>query len=179
MSDNIEVVEPKRRGKGISAVIEQMKNVKEDNKPSSIDNGAAEFPMNALKIGDGLPVRTVGLATRESGVLALQTLGDQLAFAKRLIDDKMISTTFETPQQVVIGIQYAKALQIPEILALKMMYVQNGKPTLYAEGPLALVQRSPKFLRINEYFVDEEGERICPANKNLKERAFEIGRAHV
>lgn len=112
------------------------------------------------------------LAVNEKGGFALTTLDDQLTFASRLIELKMISDTFKTPQQVVIAFQYAKALDIPELLAVKNMYVVNGKPSLFAEGPLSLVQRNPAFLKIREYFLDEEQKEICPKNVNLNKKVY-------
>lgn len=108
------------------------------------------------------------LVVTEKGQIALASLEDQLSFAKKLIDEKMISDTFKTPQQVVIAFQYAKALNMNELLALKMMYVVNGRPALYAEGPLSLVQRSPSFYKINEVYVDENGDEITKPKKDLK-----------
>jgi hypothetical protein len=112
------------------------------------------------------------LAVGQRGELALLTLEDQLGFAKKLIDEKMISDTFKTPQQVVVAFQYAKVMGLPEILAVKMMYVVNGRPSLFAEGPLSLVQRNPKFKSIREYFINEAGDEISPKNKNLKEKVW-------
>lgn len=104
---------------------------------------------------------------RENGSLALHSFEEQLAFAKRLLAEKMVSESFKTPQQLVIGFQYAKALGIPEILAVKMMYVVNGRPCLYAEGPLALVQRSGKMTSILESFIDENGDVISAPKKGV------------
>lgn len=107
------------------------------------------------------------LVTKDSGQFALTTLNDQLSFAQRVIDEGMISETFKTAAQVVLGFQYAKALGMNEMLALKMMYVVNGKPCLYSEGPLALAQRSKSFWKINEYYVDEAGKKIEGPKKDL------------
>lgn len=112
------------------------------------------------------------LELKSNGGMSLVSLSDQLAFAQRLMTEKMISNTFETPQQVVIGIQYAKALGIEPIVGLKMMYVVGGKPSLYSEGPLALCQRQPCFGSIEEFFIDEEGQKICFENKNLKSKVW-------
>ncbi len=113
-----------------------------------------------------------GLTTTETGEVALFSLEDQLAFADRLIKEQMISTTFRTAQQVVIGFQYAKALKLNEIVALRMMYVVNGKPCLYGEGPLSLCQRAKEVASIDEFFLNQKMERICSANKNLNDPVF-------
>jgi hypothetical protein len=129
----------------------------------SVDQGAI-----AKIESENIPaVRQAAMMTDDIGSLALVSLEDQLKFANRLIQEKMISETFKTAQQVVIGIQYCKALNLPALVGLKMMYVVSGKPSLYAEGPLALVQRSSVFDKIREYFIDEDCKEICPENKNI------------
>lgn len=112
------------------------------------------------------------LETTSTGKLSLASLDDQKAFAMRMIADKMISDTFKTPQQVIIGIQYSKAMNLEPIVGLRMMYVVNGKPSLYGEGPLALCYRADQVAQIREFFIDEEGEEICFSKKNLKSKVW-------
>lgn len=112
------------------------------------------------------------LQTIESGQVALQSLDDQLAFAKTLIDQRMVSKSFETPAQVVIGIQYLKEINLPVVSGLRLLYVVNSRPCLFSEGPLMLVQRSKAFKSIQEFFFDENGEQICFEKKNLKAKVF-------
>lgn len=116
--------------------------------------------------------KSTAMATTETGSFALQSLADQMRFAERLIADKMISETFQTAQQVIIGLQYAKALKLNEIVALRMMYVLKGKPCLYGEGPLSLCQRTGLVSLFDEFFVDKESNRICVANKNIHAPVF-------
>jgi len=117
-------------------------------------------------------VKQPTLTTDEGGQLNLVSLDEQLAFADRLIKNKMISTSFETPAQVLIGIQYAKALGMEIVPALKCMYVLNGQPCLYGDGPLSLIQRSGLVEGYKEFFIDESGEEICFANKNLQKEVY-------
>jgi len=112
------------------------------------------------------------LEVDKSGELSLTALNDQLAFAKRLIAEEMISNTFKNPHQVLLGIQYSKALNLPALIGLRMMYVVKGKPSLYAEGPLSLCQRSPVFEGIEELFLDAKGNIICVTNKNLNAKVY-------
>lgn len=112
------------------------------------------------------------LETDDQGGFALRSLDDQLSFASKLMEQKMVSDTFKTPAQVVVAFQYAKAMRVNEILAVKMMYVVNGKPCLFGEGPLSLVQRTGLVNSMEEYFVDENIQRISVENKNLKAPVF-------
>lgn len=112
------------------------------------------------------------LQTDHAGRLMLTSLEDQLSFAKRLIDQEMVSSTFKTPQQLVVAFQYAKAMQMNEMIAIKMMYVVGGRPCLYGEGPLSLCLRTGLVEKIEEFYVDENIERISVENKNLNARVY-------
>lgn len=104
---------------------------------------------------------------RSDGSLALNTIDEQLRFADTLIRQGMISSTFTTPQQVVVAMQWAKTMRMEVMSALRLMYVVDGRPCLWGDGPLMLVQRSGELESIIEFFVDEKGERICSESKNL------------
>lgn len=112
------------------------------------------------------------LQLRANGEIALSSLEDQFRFAQQLISQEMVSSTFKTPQQVVIGFQYAKAMRMNELLAMRKMYVIDGVPCLFGEGPLALVQQHKDFDKILEYFVDADGVLIHPNNKNIGSEVF-------
>lgn len=119
-----------------------------------------------------VPTKGQPFEINQGGQLALRSIDDQLNFAKKLIDSGMVSETFKNPQQLLIGFQYAKALGLEPVVAVKMMYVVNGRPSLYGEGPLSLVQRSPAFHQIREWFINEKQDEICPANKNLNDKVW-------
>lgn len=116
------------------------------------------------------PIKALEL--NQKGQFALNTIEDQLAYAQRLMKEEMVSSTFKTPQQVIVGIQYCKALGLEPALGLKMMYVVNGRPCLYSEGPLALCQRTGLIEKMEEFFIDEDYNKICLENKNLKSKVF-------
>ncbi|MFI5342840.1 MAG: hypothetical protein ACHQUC_01330 [Chlamydiales bacterium] len=104
--------------------------------------------------------------TNDRGSLMLATIAEQKSYATMLMKQGFISATFKTVEQVVIGIQYARALDVDPTLLLRKMYVVNGVPSLFSEGPLGLVQRTKEFESINEYFFDENGERIVLPKKD-------------
>lgn len=143
-----------------------MEDFEKFDKPEAVESNkpvvVAPTPPKEVKI----------LKVNDRGALALASIEDQLLFAQRILSERLISDTFKTPQQVVIAFQYAKAMQINELLALKMMYVVNGRPCLYGEGPLSLVQRTGLVTSLREFFLDENGEEISVKNKNLKSPVF-------
>lgn len=111
--------------------------------------------------------KSTALSTTDTGTIALQSLSDQLKFGEILLAKKMVSSTFSTPGDVVIGIQYCKELKLPVIAGLRLMYVVNNRPCLYSEGPLLLCQRTGEVESFEEFFVDSNGDRICVEKKNL------------
>lgn len=111
-------------------------------------------------------------AVEETGIVSLSSIDDQLHYARRLLAEQMVSDTFKKPEQVVIGIQMCKELGIPVLLGLKMMYVIKGRPSLFGDGPLSLCYRAGEVAKIREFFVNEKGEEISFANKNLKDEAW-------
>lgn len=112
------------------------------------------------------------LETAESGQFALKTLDDQMSFASTLLKNQMISSSFKTPAQVVIAMQYLKEINMPMVAGLRLLYVVNSRPCLFSEGPLMLVQRSSLFESIEEFFFDENGDRISFEAKNLKAKVY-------
>lgn len=111
-------------------------------------------------------------STSETGLMTLQTLAEQKSYARQLMKEGMVSDSFKTPEQVVIGIQYALAIKIHPSLLLPKMYVVKGKPSLFGEAPLGLCHSKGVVADIVEFFIDENGEQISYANKNVRKPVF-------
>lgn len=108
------------------------------------------------------------ITTTEKGKVNLNSIESQMGFAQKLLETRVISDTFKNPQQVVIAIQFCISLNIDPMTGLKMMYVVHGKPALFGDGPLSLIQSAGKLEWIKEFWIDDEGNEICFKNKNLK-----------
>lgn len=108
----------------------------------------------------------------ETGLMKLDSISQQKAFAQQLMAQGVISKTFKTVEQIIIAMQYCAALSLPAVKGLKMMYVINGQPALYGDGPLMLAKSSGLVADMKEFFIDEDGEEICFANKNLKKKVW-------
>ncbi len=106
--------------------------------------------------------KQVTLTTDEHGLFKVNSLEQQMQFAQVLLKTGAINQSFKTPQQVVIGIHFAIALGLDPRIALNSMYVINGRPALYGDGPLILVRRSGLLENFREYFVDEKGQEVGP-----------------
>lgn len=120
------------------------------------------------------------LPLKPDGSPDLSTNRAKIHFAQGLMRDDMVSKTFKTPQQVVQGIMLCEGLNVDPRIGMKMLYVIDGKPSLYGDGPLMLCRRTGLISHWKEYYVNEAGDEICPANKNLADVPFaavtEVGR---
>lgn len=105
--------------------------------------------------------------TTENGELALNSLSEQLAFAKNLIEKGLVSPTFKNEQALVLAFQMAKSLNIAPLVAIKNCYVVGNKPSFFGDLPLAVCQASGNFQSIEEFSFDKEMKRICFDNGNL------------
>lgn len=101
-----------------------------------------------------------------------------LSFAGYLMKKKLVPTTFTTEHQVYMAVQTAVALGFRKYgdinLAIGQMYIlpSQGKVMLYGELPIAVVRASGKLDWMEEFFVDEEGNKIELKNKNLASRPY-------
>ena len=76
--------------------------------------------------------------------------------------------------QIFIALQACLALGFTKygsmILAMKNMYVFNGQVEMFGDLPLSLVQKTGELEKLDEFFVDEEYNKICFKNKNLESK---------
>lgn len=142
--------------------------------PEDRNSGGVEAAVvpGVRKVSPAPVAKQAGLTTAASGLMTLTSVQDQLAFAKRLIDERMISSTFKTASQVVVAIQWAISMKLEPVAALRQIYVVNGRPCLWGDGPMMLVQRSGQMESIEEFFVAADGKKICFENGNLKDEVY-------
>jgi len=110
------------------------------------------------------------LQASRTGELVGMTLEDQYRLAQYYVRGKMIPAHYETPEQVLTGMQFARELGLKPLTALKNIAVINGTPSLWGDLPLALVRGSGFLEDIDEYFLNEKLERI--EIKNLRDDVF-------
>ena len=92
-----------------------------------------------------------------NGNYALNSIGEQLAYAQYLMDNLLVSDTFKRPSQLVIAIQALKDLGLPNS-CLKDFYVVNNRPAIYGDTFLALMHGSGLVEEFSVSFFDEKGE---------------------
>lgn len=79
----------------------------------------------------------------------LTTMRDSIEYAKTLSVSRLLPEAYvNKPENVLVAIEYGKALGIPPIQAINSVNVIQGKPTMSADLMAALVRRAGCKLRI-------------------------------
>jgi len=111
------------------------------------------------------------IATRSG--FAPQTLTEAMDFSKLLAESTMVPRQYQgKPQDVLVCVQWGFEMGLQPMQALQNIAVINGKPSVYGDAAMALVQASSVCEDIEEYFEDEGTPNpiaVCAAKrKNRK-----------
>lgn len=108
------------------------------------------------------------IVAQESGYLVGATINEQLALSRAYLISGILPKRFTKPEQVLVAMQYCYEVGLKPLTGMRQLAIINGVPSFYGNLPLAIVRNSGKMEAIEEYFLDEKGERICEENHNLK-----------
>ena len=121
-----------------------------------------------------------------------RSLKEALQLASLLSKSKLIPKGFENPEACLVGILYGLEVGLSPIAALQRMAIIEGRPTIWGDAALALVEASGLLVRIEER-IEINGSQSGQSSKEPYQshdrrdtRAaicqvlrYEIGRAHV
>lgn len=119
-----------------------------------------------------IEVKKSTIEVSEEGFLKARDIDGQYRIAKALFDSEMVPKSYKTPQQVMIGMQFAIELGLKPMQGLRNIAVINGNPSIWGELPLALARKSGELEYITEILIDKEYNKICLDNKNLSTQAW-------
>ena len=108
------------------------------------------------------------ITTNRSG-FAPATLGEAMEFSKMLADSSMVPRAYQgKPQDIMVCVQWGYELGLAPMQALQNIAVINGKPSVYGDAMMALVQASPVCDGIDEH-IEGEGTpnpvAVCVAKR--------------
>lgn len=103
----------------------------------------------------------------DEGYLAAKTMEGQIRIARAVFASKMVPKSYDTPEKVWVGMQYAIELGLKPIQGLRNIAIINGNPALHGELPLGLAIKTGEVEEIEEFLIDRDYNRICFQNKNL------------
>lgn len=102
-----------------------------------------------------------------TGELMGTTLDEQWRLACAFLKSGMLPKAYKTPEQVLVGMQFAYELGLKPLMAMRQIAVINGQPSLWGELPLGLVRRSGLLEYFREWHVDKDYKELSFENKNL------------
>ena len=103
---------------------------------------------------------TTDISTQRAGGLALQSFDDAFRFSKMVAASEFAPKDFRgKPESCLLAIQHGSELGLSPMQSLQSIAVVNGRPAVYGDAALALVQSSPACAYVREY-VEGEGDNV-------------------
>jgi len=100
------------------------------------------------------------ISTQRAGGLALQSFDDAFRFSKMVAASEFAPKDFRgKPESCLLAIQHGSELGLSPMQSLQSIAVVNGRPAVYGDAALALVQSSPACAYVREY-VEGEGDNL-------------------
>jgi hypothetical protein len=105
---------------------------------------------------------------RASTGLALQSFDDAFRFSKMVAASEFAPKDFKgKPESCMLAIQHGSEVGLSPMQSLQSIAVINGRPTIWGDAALALVQSSPVCEYVKEY-VEGQGDNltaVCEAKR--------------
>jgi len=111
---------------------------------------------------------TTEISTQRAGGLALQSFDDAYRFSKMVASSDFAPKDFKgKPESCMLAIQHGSEVGLSPMQSLQSIAVINGRPTIWGDAALALVQSSPVCEYVREY-TEGDGEQlvaVCEAKR--------------
>jgi hypothetical protein len=108
------------------------------------------------------------ISTQRASGLALATFDDAFRFAKMVAASDFAPKDFKgKPESCLLAIQHGSEVGLSPMQSLQSIAVINGRPTIWGDAALALVQSSPACEYVREY-IDGEGDKavaVCQVKR--------------
>ena len=108
------------------------------------------------------------LTTTNSKGFAPTTITEAIQFSEMLAKSQMVPKAYQNkPEDIMVAIQWGYEIGLAPLQALQNISVINGKPSVYGDAAMALVQASPVCETIDEH-IEGEGANltaVCVAKR--------------
>jgi len=85
------------------------------------------------------------------------TLDEAMRFSDMLAKSQMVPKAYQgKPEDVLVAVQWGRELGLAPLQALQNIACINGKPSVYGDAAMALVQASSVCENIEEFFENED-----------------------
>ena len=96
------------------------------------------------------------LTTTNQRGFAPATITEAIQFSEMLAKSQMVPKTYQgKPEDIMVAVQWGYEIGLAPLQALQNISVINGKPSVYGDAAMALVQASPVCEGVDEYFENE------------------------
>lgn len=85
---------------------------------------------------------------------------EAMDFSKMILHSAFCPSSFKKAEDVLIAIQMGSEIGLQPIQALQNIAVINGRPCVWGDASLAVVQNHPAYEYIQEH-IDENGSAVC------------------
>ena len=114
---------------------------------------------HSQKVVSPSPKRTrSALPSRGPKPLLPRSLKEALQLASLLSKSKLVPKGFENQEACLVGILYGMEVGLSPIAALQRMAIIEGRPTIWGDAALALVEASGLLIKIEERMENLESE---------------------
>ena len=112
---------------------------------------------------------------------APQTMTEAIEFSSMLSRSQMVPKNYQNkPEDILVAVQWGYEIGLAPLQALQAISVINGKPSVYGDAAMALVQNSPLCEDVKEYFEGEGTSNptaVCVAKR--KNRSEVVSKCSV
>jgi hypothetical protein len=120
------------------------------------------------------------LATTNRGSFAPTNLTEAITFSEMLANSNMVPKDYRgKPGDILVCVQWGMEIGLAPMQALQNITVINGKPSVYGDAMMALVQASSVCENIEEYLENEGTDAIAVCIATRKGRKPVIARFSV
>ena len=102
------------------------------------------------------------ISTQRAGGLALATMGEAMQFASMVAKSDFAPKDFKgKPESCLLAIQHGSEVGLSPMQSLQSIAVINGRPTIWGDAALALVQSSPACEYVKEYTEGDGDQAVA------------------
>lgn len=96
------------------------------------------------------------LTTTNRQGFAPATITEAIQFSEMLAKSQMVPKAYQNkPEDIMVAVQWGYEIGLPPLQALQNISVINGKPSVYGDAAMALVQASPVCEGVDEHIEGE------------------------
>ncbi len=104
----------------------------------------------------------IALQQKSTFSLTPRNLEEAISFAEIMAKSSMVPKSYQgRAPDILVAVQMGAEVGLQPMQSLQYIAVINGKPSIYGDALMALVQSTPKFENITEYFDEQLQAAVC------------------